>query len=75
MISLRTHIPALIFMLADRGVELTFKKNEQGDPILQWDGPGFHGCAYLEKGDAYGARAIQLERELIMLCAEGTAAK
>lgn len=71
--SLRTHIPSLIFMLMDRpGIKLTFSSDENG-PLLEWsNGAGSWGRAHLEEGDAYGARAIELERELTLLLVEAT---
>lgn len=67
MDTLRTSIPIFLCMLMDRkDVEVTFKNN-----MIFWKSKSSSGNVLLsETGEYYGARAIEIGRELFLLCAE-----
>jgi hypothetical protein len=69
MESLRTRIPHLIQMLMDKGVEVTFGSRDHG-PVISWSHESYNGHVHLDPGyirGSYGANAIQIERELVMI--------
>lgn len=67
--TLRTRIPIFLCILMDRkGVKVTFGNNSDG-PTISWKSKSSSGyvCLQDDNVDAYGARAIEIERELFLL--------